>query len=228
MVLVLFDVDGTLLRSRGVGLKSMQEAIRIIHGAEVDPSRLQTGGRLDHHLFRELLELGDLPADPVAVGRLQDVYIDRMRHHFRNDTWSNSLQGAHELVRRVHEDDTLCSAVLTGNIEETCRLKLVDAGFEEDWFEFGVYGDEGTHRRELPAIGLDRYRRARGEELSPERAVIIGDTPHDVDCALHCGCRVIGVSTGMTSRETLEESGAGLVVDSLVEHELIIDWMKRR
>ncbi|MED6307215.1 MAG: hypothetical protein VX563_04345, partial [Planctomycetota bacterium] len=113
MILVLFDVDGTLLRSRGVGLKSMQEAIRIIHGTEVDPSRLQTGGRLDHHLFRELLELGDLPTDPVAVGRLQEVYVDRMRHHFRNDTWSNSLQGAHELVRRVHEDDTLCSAVLT-------------------------------------------------------------------------------------------------------------------
>ena len=153
-MLILFDVDGTLLRSRGVGLKSMQEAIEQLHGLSVDPSTLDTGGRLDHHLFRELLQLADLPDDEEAINELQRVYIERMEHHFSIDTWAGPLEGAQALVQAVHEQDDLCSAVLTGNIEPTCWLKLRDAGFKRAWFDFGVFGNEGLHRRDLPPVAL--------------------------------------------------------------------------
>lgn len=224
-MLILFDVDGTLLRSRGVGLKSMQEAIEQLHGISVDPSTLDTGGRLDHHLFRELLQLAGLPDDQESIQHLQRVYIERMQHHFSIDTWAAPLDGAQTLVQAVHEQDDLCSAVLTGNIEETCWLKVRDAGFRREWFDFGVFGDEGLHRRDLPRVALRRYQQLRGTTLDPQRVVVIGDTPHDVDCALHSGCRVIAVTTGKSSREDLEQSGAHLVVDSLTDVEELLRWI---
>ena len=225
-MLVLFDVDGTLLRSRGVGLKSMQEAIERLHGISVDPRSLDTGGRLDHHLFKELLELAELPHDSDAMEALQRVYIERMQHHFSVDTWSGALEGARTLVEAVHQDDRLCSAVLTGNLAETCWLKVEDAGFRKEWFDFGVFGDEGLHRRDLPQVALRRYQEARGSTIDPARVVVIGDTPHDVDCALHSGCRVIAVATGQSSRSDLEQSGAHLVVDSLTDIEGLLRWIR--
>ena len=225
-MLVLFDVDGTLLRSRGVGLKSMQEAIERLHGRTVDPRSLDTGGRLDHHLFKELLQLAELPDDSDTMEALQRVYIERMQHHFSVDTWSGALDGAPALVEAVHQDEALCSAVLTGNLAETCWLKIKDAGFRREWFDFGVFGDEGLHRRDLPGVALRRYQELRGATIAPERVVVIGDTPHDVDCALHSGCRVIAVTTGKSSREVLEQSGAHLVVDSLTDVEGLLRWIR--
>ena len=224
-MMVLFDVDGTLLRSRGVGLRSMEEAIEQLHGVSVDARVLKTGGRLDQHLFSELLELGALPDDEKSIEELTRTYIERMTHHFSVDSWSVPLEGAQKLVEAVHEDESLCSALLTGNIEETCWLKLEDAGFERTWFDFGVYGNEGQHRRDLPIIAMQRYRKIHDQSIESKRVVVIGDTPHDVDCAMHSGCRSIAVATGMSPRDRLQESGAGLVVDSLTDSEKLLEWI---
>ena len=225
-MLILFDVDGTLLRSRGVGLKSMKEAIEQLHEVSVDPRVLNTGGRLDNHLFRELLELGGLASDSATIGELSRAYVQRMKHHFSQDSWSNPLPGGRELVQAVHEDETLCGALLTGNIEETCWLKLEDAGYDRQWFEFGVYGNEGEHRRDLPVIAMQRYQTMHHRSIRPEDVVVIGDTPHDVDCARHSGCRSVGVATGMSSTEELLQSQASLVVDELTDLESLLGWVK--
>ena len=225
-MLVLFDVDGTLLRSRGVGLKSMEEAIERLHGVSVDARRLKTGGRLDQHLFGELLALGSLPDDANAMEDLARAYVERMTHHFSVDTWSVPLDGAQALVEAVHEDESLCSALLTGNIEETCWLKLRDAGFDRTWFDFGVYGNEGEHRRDLPVIAMNRYRERHGRPIDSERVVVIGDTPHDVDCARHSGCRSLAVATGMSPPEELRATDACLDVESLTDTSTLLDWIR--
>ena len=227
-MLILFDVDGTLLRSRGIGLRSMKEAVFEMHGVEVDPSSMDTGGRLDPHLFHELLSSHDLPSEPEHLQSLSKAYVDRMHHHFSRETWSDPLPGARELVESVHEHDTLTASVLTGNIEQTCWLKLADAGFPQGWFEFGVFGDEGATRRDLPEIGLERYQLATGRTIEPHEAVIIGDTAHDIDCARHNGCGVIAVATGKTSMADLEEAGPDLTLESLEDTDTIIEWLLQR
>ena len=227
-MLILFDVDGTLLKSRGIGLRSMKEAILSLHDVEVDPSKIDTGGRLDPHLFHELLSTHGLPSEPEHLQALSDAYVERMHHHFTRDTWADALPGARELVEAVHLHEQMTASVLTGNIENTCWLKLADAGFPQGWFEFGVFGDEGATRRDLPAVGLDRYQNLSGKDLAPQKAVVIGDTAHDVDCARHNGCAVIAVATGKTSRNELEATNPDLVLDSLEDTEAITEWLLRR
>ena len=61
--------------------------------------------------------------------------------------------------------------------------------------------------------------------LDPARAIIIGDTPKDVDCALHNGCRVLGVATGEFSCDELRACGAHHVVDKLSPVRPVLEWL---
>jgi phosphoglycolate phosphatase-like HAD superfamily hydrolase len=78
-----------------------------------------------------------------------------------------------------------------------------------------AFAMDGVTRRDLPPVALQRYQQRHGSPLDPARAIIIGDTPKDVDCALHNGCRVLGVATGEFTAEQLLACGAHHVVDKL-------------
>ncbi|MAB28166.1 MAG: hypothetical protein CMJ53_02620, partial [Planctomycetaceae bacterium] len=62
----------------------------------------------------------------------------------------------------------------------------------------------------------------------PHKAIVIGDTANDVDCAKHNGCSVIAVATGRTSREELENANPDLVLDSLEDTEAVMEWVLSR
>jgi phosphoglycolate phosphatase-like HAD superfamily hydrolase len=84
---------------------------------------------------------------------------------------------------------------------------------------------DGGHRRELVPVALDRCARNFGQAPRPEDVVIIGDTEHDVDCALAHGCRVVGVATGSTSAEELRAAGAHHVVPDLSDTPTLLAWL---
>ena len=75
-------------------------------------------------------------------------------------------------------------------------MKVAGTGIDPDDFAFGVWGFEADARHGLPPIGLRRAGNHLGREIPPEEAVIVGDTPADIDCARASGCRVIAVATG--------------------------------
>ena len=227
-MLVLFDIDGTLLRSRGVGLRAMEEALFELHGVPVDGSTIKSGGRLDHHIFLEMSEMHDLPVHEDALKAFQEAYVARMAHAFDMESWSYSLPGAHELTKAVHEHSEMTSAIMTGNIEPTSWMKIQDAGFSKEWFEFGVFGDEAATRRELTPIARARHEDRRGRAIAPSQVVVIGDTEHDIDCARHSGCRSIAVASGMTSLETLEAHEPDLLLPSLDDTTTILHWLENQ
>jgi phosphoglycolate phosphatase-like HAD superfamily hydrolase len=176
---------------------------------------MEMGGRLDPQVFRELSEKHDLPIHEGAMQAFREVYVARMAHAFEMESWTTALPGAIDLVRTIHEHPRMTGAIMTGNIEPTSWMKILDAGFDRAWFEFGVFGDEAPNRRELPSIARLRHHIQSGELVDPSRIVIIGDTLHDVDCAIQAGCISIAVATGTTSIETLHESRATMVLESL-------------
>lgn len=227
-MLVLFDIDGTLLRSRGIGIQSMEQALEELHGVPVDARSVDVSGRLDPHVFLEICEHHDLPTHEDAMRAFREAYVARMAHAFEMGTWSKAMPGAIDLVRAVHEHPEITSAVLTGNIEPTSWMKLEDAGFDRTWFDFGVFGDEGETRRELPPIARARHHDRSGHLLDPKQTVVIGDTPKDVDCAHHSGCVAIAVATGQIPIAELHASGADLVLETLEETAEILKWIRQQ
>ena len=74
---------------------------------------------------------------------------------------------------------------------------------------------------------MDRYAAARGRAIDPGSVVVIGDTPHDIDCAHANGCRVIAVATGAFDRSTLEGHAPDLAVEDLSDTDTLFNWIVR-
>ena len=199
-MLVLFDIDGTLLRSRGVGLRAMKAALESLHpprfdGDAHDLDAIDTAGRLDPLIWRELLEQRGLEQTDAGHEAFRETYGRLMTEMIEAEQPVICLPGADDAVAWTRDHPTLVPALLTGNYPETGRLKVAGAGIDPDHFAFGVWGFEAATRRVLPPIALERATRFLDRPVAPHEAVIIGDTPADIDCARAAGCRVIAVAT---------------------------------
>lgn len=207
-MLILFDIDGTLLRSRGVGLRAMQAALEEIHPPRHEHDRhdieaIDTAGRLDPLIWRELLAQRGIEPTDALHDRFRETYGTLMARMIEDERPVVGLDGAAEAVRWVRDHSEFMAALLTGNYPETGRLKVAGAGIDPDDFAFGVWGFEASTRRGLPPIGIQRGSEHLGRPIDPADAVIVGDTPADIDCARASGCRVIAVATGRFGMDEL-------------------------
>ncbi|MDG1978364.1 MAG: HAD hydrolase-like protein, partial [Phycisphaerales bacterium] len=98
---------------------------------------------------------------------------------------------------------------------ETGRLKIEAAGLDPDHFRFGAWGSEAELRRGLPPLAIRRAAEELGLAVDPHQTVIVGDTPADIDCAHHNGCRVIAVATGRFTEDQLRPHGADVLLPDL-------------
>lgn len=225
-MLILFDIDGTLLRSQGVGVRSMERAARLLFGDHLSIEGIEVAGRLDVLIWRDLATRHGIDPGAENHARFRSTYRRMLEQAFDDGAIARALPGVMELVRAVAEAPDLTAGVLTGNYRETGRMKIDRAGLDPDVFVIEAWGDEGATRRDLPPVAMNRYAARNGGTIDPNHVVIIGDTPHDVDCARHHGCRSLGVATGVFSVDDLRRSGADRAVASLAEVDDILTWLR--
>ncbi|MEE2908094.1 MAG: HAD family hydrolase [Planctomycetota bacterium] len=227
-LLVLFDIDGTLLRTNGAGIGGFVEAGVRVFGEDFSLDGMLVGGQLDPLILnRALGQLGMVP-DEVNLRAFRHHYHECLDRLFTSgERESTAMPGVHTLLSELGARAHVDIGLLTGNLAETGQLKLAAAGIEIDQFCIHTWGDDGEEREHLPPIALERWLEHRDIERDFEHTVIIGDTIYDVQCAKANGCRVLAVCTGVDDRETLEASGADWVVDDLSDTEKIIQWLER-
>ncbi len=227
-MLILFDIDMTLLSTSGAGMKSLEDAGRDLFGAAFDATRTDYGGRLDPLIIHDLLVNNRIDPTIDHVAQMRAGYRDHLADRLGREP-ALALEGALELVKAVGNRDGITTGLLTGNFEETGALKLESAGFSLASFALNVWGDDSPHvppaRDHLPLVAIDRFAQEIGGTIEPERVVVIGDTIHDVGCALANGCRVLGVATGHATVQELERAGAHRVVADLSQTSSIVDWI---
>lgn len=229
-MLVLFDIDRTLLETDGVGMTCLLGAGRDLFGASFTIDGVPFGGRLDPLIIRDIMLASGVEPTPERAVAMRRGYHERLREVVKRPGASRALPGAHAFVDAVERmGGDVTTGLLTGNFEETGRLKLAAAGFDTDRFTVRVWGDESPFdppaREHLPAVGIERDAARRGRRLAGERVVIVGDTIHDVSCGLAHGCRVIGVATGHDPADRLRQAGAHLVVDNLTDAAALVRWL---
>jgi phosphoglycolate phosphatase len=200
-MLVLFDIDGTLLRTHSAGLRAMAAATKRLHGIDnVSFENIQTAGRLDPLIWKDLFDAHGLETSDAHHDSFRATYGEELARIFAEEKPAVAMPGVHEAVAYVHNHPEMTCALLTGNYPETGWMKLREIGFTENDFVFGTWGTEAPTRRGLPPVALQRH----GGTLAPEHALIIGDTPADIDCAHASGCRVLAVATGNSDVEELQ------------------------
>lgn len=224
--LVLFDIDGTLLRSEGVGIGAMLRAFARIHGDRgFSFEGVEIAGALDGLLFQRVMAHHGLPTDEAAHERFQRVYREELATSFVPSR-VRQMPGAAELARRLSERG-VATGLLTGNYRETALIKVAVAGFDTAHFPFGAFGADGPSRRHLTPVAMSRAAAHHGRAFEARHVTVIGDTPLDVDCAKAHGCRALAVGTGPYSVEVLRGAGADLAVADLSDTEAMLGWILR-
>jgi phosphoglycolate phosphatase-like HAD superfamily hydrolase len=218
--LLLFDIDGTLLRHAHVEHRAaLHAAIRRTYGipeAEAEAAGVAAAGRTDLEIVREILVLAGVPAGTFARGRA-DLCVAAAEEYARrvpDDLRDRVAPGVPQLLEALGARPGVRLALLTGNLEAIARMKLRAAGIGR-WFapRQGGFGSDHEDRGALPAIA--RARAGRGCAAFPrERTAVIGDTPLDVACARVDGVHAIAVAGGPYRVEDLRDADA-VVPDAL-------------
>ena len=199
MKLVLFDIDGTLLRTDGAGRRAMEHALHTVFGASGDAT-YRFDGKTDQQITREQMRAAGID-DAVITARMDDVfdtYAAQLEVELMRDPSASQLcAGILPLLDALEaESSRVTLGVLTGNIERGARQKLRAVGLEFSQFRANAFGCDHEHRPSLPAIAQRRAQELIGRTIPGDQIVIIGDTPADIQCGRSLGVLSIGVATG--------------------------------
>lgn len=202
MKLLLFDIDGTLLKTEGVGRFAVCQAAKDVFGVEEDLVGITVAGNTDGGIFRDLLSKHGLAATRGNLDRFKERYLERLSDNLLTRP-GNVLPGIVELLDAV--DAVPCAkGLLTGNIERGARLKLGTCGLSAR-FEFGAFSDDSSDRNELGPFARKRAETRYGRTFDPMDIFVIGDTPRDIACGRAFGARTVAVATGQYQIEELVE-----------------------
>lgn len=223
-MLVLFDIDGTLLlTSDPLYGEALVPSVREVYGLEVDRDSLR---RVDHpgetamSGLRLLLRAEGLADETISEGLRQwcelhaRLYVELLADS-STDHWE-AASHARETLEELEREHML--ALLTGNPEPIARARMERLGLA-DFFPAGrgAFGSDGEDRTDL--IGIARRRAG---DWPAEHSVLVGDTPKDVAGAHAAGISAIAVTTGRFGRDELQT--ADLVLAQLAE---LPDAMRR-
>ncbi|MFT7617354.1 MAG: phosphoglycolate phosphatase [Planctomycetota bacterium] len=231
-MLVLFDIDATLIKTSRAGLYAMQDGFKLLHGRECDLEGVQYAGCLDPVIFGIVLAKNGVEITHENIAAFRIEYRRNLSVRLQVQGTGYLLEGAETLVRRLSEVDSLTLGLLTGNWEDTGRMKLDVCGLDTTPFVVNAFGDASPHpeplRSHLVEVAMQRYQLHFESSIAPEKVVVIGDSPHDVECAKTNGCVSLAVATGLHDTDTLHACGADLAVESLAETEFLFDWITQR
>ena len=223
-LLVLWDVDYTLVDSDGVGRELYQIAFREMFGRPM-PQPGSMSGRTDRAIAIEVLGLAGV-AEPQQV---VDAFHGRMAAHAAGladlvRQRSRVLPGAAQAVAALAgpgpggAGDGVVESLLTGNIRPLAEIKLGPLGLTEHLdLDVGAYGDADEVRAQLVPLARSRAARAYGRDFGGPATVLVGDTPLDVAAALATGARAVAVATGQFTAAELAASGAHAVLPDLAD-----------
>ena len=221
--LILFDIDGTLLLSGRAGLRAMTRAFEQTFGITDGFKGESFGGRTDSYLVSKALTQAGLPDHEENHHRFRDSYLPLLAEEIQHPGQGHKglMPGARELLEALEEHDHLHLALLTGNYREAAEIKLQHFEIWE-FFEWGAFSDDAADRNALVPIARSRAETYDIPAEAIERVIVIGDTPHDIECARVSGARSIAVATGGYSMAQLKEAGADEVLPDLSDTERVI------
>jgi len=201
MRILLWDIDGTLIRSvKTGGYKEYTiPVLEEIFGTAGRLADLHVSGMTDLQIVFEALSDAGISQDEILARA--EVMASRMTEEARRVTGNGAkffevLPGVRETLEALAAHPRYESALVTGNIKPMAYLKMELVGLDHFFTLPGAFGEESHNRRDLPERAAERIRNHLQLDLAPEQFIVIGDTPNDIDCARHFGARAVAVGTG--------------------------------
>lgn len=222
---VLFDIDGTLLASGGLGRRSMEAAL-LTHFGTIGPSHYRYDGKTDRQIVRESMRhagFSDADIDARLPSLLADYLVGLERTITSGAHDVRTHAGIPALLDALEARDDVLLGLLTGNVAPGAALKLRASGLAPERFLVGAYGSDHEDRPALPAIAQRRAVELLGRAVDGASVVIVGDTPADVQCGRGIGARAVAVATGHFSVADLAEHKPHAVLEDFSDLEASLE-----
>jgi phosphoglycolate phosphatase len=212
-VVVLFDVDETLVHTGGSGARSWKAAFNKLYGVPADIGQHSSAGETDPQVARATFTavIGRDPSDD-ELDRLYVQYLLHLADDILVSEQYRVLPGAEPTLIALGEAGVLLGLV-SGAMEGAARTKLLPANLNR-FFIFGAYGSDSPDRTELTRLAVEKATRLH-RQLTPSQVYVVGDTPHDIDAAKAVGAVSVGVASGHYSVDELVAAGGAHVLGSL-------------
>jgi phosphoglycolate phosphatase len=221
--LILWDIDGTLIYSGGVAGEAMRASMQRVYGSASVEARLSYAGKTDRQIILETFAHRDHDELISTIDHFTTTYIEELTGR-RADFLARCrvLEGVIPALERLAEADVLQS-VLTGNLQPIAKIKLDLMNLTRFLdLDIGAYGSDHHRRTELVPIAAARAAQRYGRAFAGTDVVVIGDTPHDIDCGRAAEARTIAVATGPFSADELRAHGADTVLENLADTNALI------
>jgi phosphoglycolate phosphatase len=227
--LILFDIDGTLLLIDSLADLAFRAMTRDVYGLECTFREISYAGKTDPAIMEEVLTLHGV--DTATIRGRYAASVEKYCSYFDYYAGKNFFQvtiypGVIPLITELQKMPEMHLAILTGNLEYTGWRKLELAGLKH-YFTFGAFGSDAKVRSELVGVAVQRAIENCGVVFSGKSIVIIGDSPHDVECGKPCGVTSIAVATGHSSHEELKNHEPDYAFKDLGNYEKVIEAIKK-
>jgi phosphoglycolate phosphatase-like HAD superfamily hydrolase len=223
MRLVLFDIDGTLLREGVAPKMAFARALRETYSTAGPVGTFRFAGMTDPECVTEIMRMAGV-TDEVIHSRREEClrrYVEHLETEMPNHDGARLFPGVRELLERLNKLDDVLVGLLTGNVLRGAQLKLRRWNLEP-YFRFGAFGDDHADRAVLAAIALEKARALVGRPFTGANTTVVGDTPKDIACARAIGARAVVVATGQVSRSELAACSPDALLESFENHEVAL------
>jgi phosphoglycolate phosphatase len=217
--LILWDVDGTLVRLGPLARTAFYEAVRRVVGTGADGDVVKMGGKTDPQIAREIMATMALPDQDVSrhlpnVMRELERELSGAEAEFA--ATGSALPGVEELLGRLSATPGVFQTVLTGNLAANARVKVAAFGLDRYLdLDIGAYGSDDDDRLHLVPVALEKAARIRGIRFEPSEAWVIGDTSRDLACARAAGAHCLLVETGREGLGGADVAAADAILPDL-------------
>ena len=211
MIILFWDIDGTLITTGKAGVPAWEQAVRETTGREFQLSSIRIAGLTDFQIAVRTFELLGLVADDSSLQRMIRRYEDLLPETLPTRR-GQVLPHVLEILDALRVRADVRSYLLTGNTRRGAAAKLTHYGLR-DYFPDGAFAEDTRARATIAARGLELARRVG--EIDEESLFVIGDTPHDIECANAIGAKTIAVATGGYSVDELRPHGPWRIVSEL-------------
>jgi phosphoglycolate phosphatase len=212
--LLLFDIDGTLLRAENAAHLAIDRSFQDIFGNDRATKDISFFGRTDPELFQDAaVKILGRRMDNEEYTALVKLYLTFLPEELERCTF-HLMPGVEELLLELSAREEVLLGLQTGNLEPSAYMKL-KRGNIDHFFHFGGFGSDSGERTELVRKAIQRSRKHNGGNIPGENIFVIGDSPHDIVAGKNCGVNTIAVGTGKGDKATLLASGPTLMLADL-------------
>ena len=212
--LILFDIDGTLITTGGVGSQAFSRTLNTLYKIQDDLSDVSFCGRTDLQIIHEVFQRHDEKLTKKNIQTFIDTYVFWLDHLLAQSdvitcpgVWK-FLEGLQAL------DEPPLVGLLTGNIPLGAEIKLRQFRLWE-WFQVGACGSDHEDRKQLAVIARDRANQLLGIKLAGPQILMVGDTPQDIECARKIRAHTLAVGTGRIPLKKLKALQPTFAVEHL-------------